>query len=86
MLYRKTEELLKSRQNTVPSLVHGDLWGGNWSMVCTDSGDVQPIVFDPSSSYSDPEFEFGIMRMFGNLVNLLVDFNVLLFRWMDKRI
>ncbi|EFP03824.1 hypothetical protein CRE_28751 [Caenorhabditis remanei] len=65
MLYRKTEELLKSRENTVPSLVHGDLWGGNWSMVCTDSGDTQPIVFDPSSSYSDPEFEFGIMKMFG---------------------
>ncbi|CAO4372076.1 unnamed protein product [Caenorhabditis nigoni] len=63
-LYRKTEKLLNCRQSIQPALVHGDLWGGNWSM-CLSGEDTEPIVFDPSSSYSDPEFEFGIMQMFG---------------------
>ncbi|CTQ86670.1 protein-ribulosamine 3-kinase [Caenorhabditis elegans] len=64
ILYTKTAKLLKCRENVLPSLVHGDLWGGNWSMTTAD-GAPEPIIFDPSSSYSDPEFEFGIMKMFG---------------------
>ena len=43
-----------------PSLVHGDLWSGNYMF--TTKG---PAIIDPAASYSDREFEFGIMKMFG---------------------
>ncbi|CAD6196736.1 unnamed protein product [Caenorhabditis auriculariae] len=59
-LVEKTAKLLKSRENVKPAVVHGDLWSGNWAQ--TDAG---PVIYDPSSSYSDPEFEQGIMNMFG---------------------
>ena len=35
-----------------PSLLHGDLWGGNWSAV-----DGQPVIFDPAVYYGDRETE-----------------------------
>lgn len=47
--------------NVQPSLLHGDLWNGNWS-VKTHGG---PVIFDPASYYGHHESEFGIMNMFG---------------------
>lgn len=43
-----------------PSLVHGDLWSGNWAGVGRD-----PVIYDPAAFYGHNEFEFGIMDMFG---------------------
>ncbi|HPR33457.1 MAG TPA: fructosamine kinase family protein, partial [Prolixibacteraceae bacterium] len=43
-----------------PSLIHGDLWSGNF--LYTRNG---PALIDPCVSYSDREFEMGIMTMFG---------------------
>ena len=47
-----------------PSLVHGDLWSGNHGRAKVD-GEVRDVVYDPSSSWSNKEFEWGIMKMFG---------------------
>ncbi|KXS17256.1 Ketosamine-3-kinase [Gonapodya prolifera JEL478] len=45
-----------------PSLVHGDLWSGNYG-VDKDTG--EPVLFDPASCYGHAESELGMMRMFG---------------------
>lgn len=49
-------------KNVRPAIIHGDLWSGNAG---TDEQSGQPIIFDPSSSYSHNEAELGIMKMFG---------------------
>lgn len=46
--------------DSIPSLVHGDLWMGNY--LYTNN---KPALIDPCVSYSDYEFEFGIMLLFG---------------------
>lgn len=43
-----------------PSLIHGDLWSGNYMM--TKRG---PALIDPACYYADREMEMGIMTMFG---------------------
>ncbi len=43
-----------------PSLIHGDLWSGNY--MYTSSG---PAIIDPATYYADREMEFSIMTMFG---------------------
>ncbi|MEM7345119.1 MAG: fructosamine kinase family protein [Chloroflexota bacterium] len=43
------------------SLLHGDLWGGNW--LVTDSGD--PALIDPAVYYGDREAELAFTEMFG---------------------
>ncbi|MDH3746828.1 MAG: fructosamine kinase family protein [Gammaproteobacteria bacterium] len=44
----------------VPSLLHGDLWGGNWA-----SADGGPIIFDPAVYYGDRESDLAMTRLFG---------------------
>jgi protein-ribulosamine 3-kinase len=44
-----------------PSLLHGDLWGGNWS--CDEEG--MPVVFDPAVYYGDREADIAMTRLFG---------------------
>lgn len=44
-----------------PSLVHGDLWGGNWA---TDE-EGQPVIFDPAVYYGDREVDVAMTRLFG---------------------
>ncbi|XP_012726503.2 ketosamine-3-kinase isoform X1 [Fundulus heteroclitus] len=44
----------------VPSLLHGDLWGGNVAE-CADG----PVIFDPASFYGHSEYELAIAGMFG---------------------
>ncbi len=43
-----------------PSLLHGDLWGGNWAA----SGG-QPVIFDPAVYYGDRESDIAMTRLFG---------------------
>lgn len=43
-----------------PSLLHGDLWGGN--VAESSEG---PVIFDPASFYGHAEYELGIAGMFG---------------------
>ncbi|NWR26257.1 KT3K kinase, partial [Emberiza fucata] len=44
----------------LPSLLHGDLWGGN---VAED--DSSPIVLDPASFYGHSEYDLAVAGMFG---------------------
>jgi fructosamine-3-kinase len=44
-----------------PSLLHGDLWGGNWLV---DSAG-QPVLIDPAVYYGDREAELAMCRLFG---------------------
>ena len=46
----------------VPSLLHGDLWGGNWSahaLTC------EPVVFDPAVHHGDREADLAFTHLFG---------------------
>jgi len=45
----------------VPSLLHGDLWGGNMAY----DGDGQPIIFDPAVYYGDREADLAMTELFG---------------------
>lgn len=47
--------------NPVASLLHGDLWGGNWM---TGKGG-NPYLIDPSVLYGDHEFELSFTELFG---------------------
>ena len=44
----------------VASLLHGDLWGGNWAC-CGGS----PVIFDPAVYYGDRETDLAMTRLFG---------------------
>ncbi|HEX4267848.1 MAG TPA: fructosamine kinase family protein [Steroidobacteraceae bacterium] len=43
------------------SLLHGDLWAGNW---LADEQD-EPIIFDPAVYYGDRETDLAMTRLFG---------------------
>jgi len=43
-----------------PSLLHGDLWGGNWG-----SCGGEPVIFDPAVYYGDRESDLAMTRLFG---------------------
>jgi len=51
--------LLLSHQ-TIPSLIHGDLWSGNYMYTATG-----PALIDPACYYADREMELGMMKLFG---------------------
>jgi len=44
-----------------PSLLHGDLWGGNYAY----ASDGAPIVFDPAPYYGDRETDLAMTELFG---------------------
>lgn len=52
-----------------PSLLHGDLWGGNY-MFLTDGS---PALFDPAPLYGDREFDLGITTVFGGFTQEFYD-------------
>lgn len=43
-----------------PSLLHGDLWGGNWA-----SSNREPVLFDPAVYYGDRETDLAMTKLFG---------------------
>jgi len=44
------------------SLLHGDLWSGNYS--ADKQG--QPVIYDPATYYGDHETDLAMMELFGN--------------------
>ena len=66
-LLRNGERLLADvdmffRDHTpAPSLLHGDLWSGNYSM---DSAG-NPVIFDPAVYYGDREADIAMTELFG---------------------
>ena len=51
-----------------PSLIHGDLWSGNY--LYTTSG---PALIDPASAWCDREMELALMRLFGGFSSLSME-------------
>ena len=45
-----------------PSLLHGDLWSGNWSF----TPDGLPVLFDPAVYLGDHEADLAMMELFGH--------------------
>ncbi len=50
-----------------PSLLHGDLWSGNF--LVDDSG--SPVIIDPAVYYGHREIDIGMMNLFGGFENEL---------------
>jgi protein-ribulosamine 3-kinase len=50
---------------TSPSLLHGDLWGGNYLI---DAGG-QPVLIDPAVYYGDREAEIAFTELFGGFTS-----------------
>jgi fructosamine-3-kinase len=66
-LQRKGERLLAeldiflAGHEPPPSLLHGDLWSGNYSF--TQAG--EPVIFDPAVYYGDREADIAMTELFG---------------------
>jgi protein-ribulosamine 3-kinase len=59
-LLRRLDEWLP--RDSIPSLIHGDLWSGN--VLHTARG---PALVDPGCAFADREMEFGITTLFGGM-------------------
>ena len=44
-----------------PSLIHGDLWGGNQA----ETANGEPVLFDPAAHYADREADLAMTELFG---------------------
>jgi fructosamine-3-kinase len=70
-LARRGGELLElmgaffASHRPVPSLLHGDLWGGN----CAADTSGAPVLFDPAVYYGDREADLAMTRLFGGFGN-----------------
>lgn len=53
--------VLFSGREVMPSMLHGDLWGGNVSAL----SDGTPVIFDPAFYYGDYEAELAMTKLFG---------------------
>jgi len=52
---------LLAGHDPAPSLLHGDLWGGNAAF----TGDGEPVIFDPAVYYGDREADLAMTELFG---------------------
>lgn len=65
--FEQEEKLLKKIPDLLadydpkPSLVHGDLWGGNAAI----SSAGEPVIFDPASYFGDREVDLAMTELFG---------------------
>lgn len=55
-------------ESSVPALIHGDLWSGNY--MHTIHG---PALIDPATSFSEREMEFGMITLFGGFSSRFFD-------------
>jgi fructosamine-3-kinase len=54
-------EALLGTHRPPASLLHGDLWGGNWFA----TADGEPAIFDPAVYYGDRETDVAMTQLFG---------------------
>ncbi|HEY6093479.1 MAG TPA: fructosamine kinase family protein [Gallionellaceae bacterium] len=59
-LMERLPELLADHR-PAPSLLHGDLWGGNHAYLA----DGCPVIFDPATYYGDREADLAMTELFG---------------------
>jgi fructosamine-3-kinase len=62
-------DVLLRGHHPVPSLLHGDLWGGNWA--ADEAG--RPVVFDPAVYFGDREADLAMTRLFGGFGRAFYD-------------
>jgi fructosamine-3-kinase len=62
-------DVLLRGHHPLPSLLHGDLWGGNWA--ADEAG--QPVVFDPAVYFGDREADLAMTRLFGGFGRAFYD-------------
>jgi fructosamine-3-kinase len=67
-LLDRLDEFLATDE-TVPSLIHGDLWSGNLHV----APDGRPSLIDPAAYYGHREAELGMMRLFGGFSDRVYD-------------
>ncbi len=67
-LLEEVEQLLGERE-TIPSLLHGDLWGGNWSSA--ENG--EPVIYDPALYHGDREADLAMTELFGGFSSHFYD-------------
>lgn len=66
-LQRRGEQLLLALDtlltghNPPPSLLHGDLWSGNYAVLTSG----EPVIFDPAVYYGDRETDLAMTELFG---------------------
>lgn len=58
-IYESLPELFRDYK-PIPSMVHGDLWGGNAAFV-----DGEPVIFDPALYFGDREVDLAMTELFG---------------------
>lgn len=58
-----------AQHESAPSLLHGDLWAGNYMFL----SDGKPALFDPSPLYGDREFDLGATTVFGGFTEDFYD-------------
>lgn len=56
----RLDRLLAAPQE-LPSLLHGDLWGGNWGADAQGA----PVIFDPAVYFGDRVADIAMTRLFG---------------------
>lgn len=62
-------ERLLSGSELATSLLHGDLWSGNY--LCDAEG--APVLIDPAVYFGNREAEFGMLRLFGSCPDRFYD-------------
>lgn len=73
--FRNAERLLDHLEmffagyDPVPSLLHGDLWGGNASAL----PDGTPVIFDPAVYFGDREADLAMTTLFGGFSTAFYD-------------
>ena len=74
-LEEKTERLMETlplffeQYKPKPSLLHGDLWSGNWGTI----NKATPVVFDPAIYYGDREADLAMTKLFGGFPQVFYD-------------
>ncbi|WP_079710552.1 fructosamine kinase family protein [Paraliobacillus ryukyuensis] len=71
---QRLEKLIDQLDNLLPaypkaSLLHGDLWGGNW----VTGANGKPYVIDPAVFYGDHLFELAFTEVFGGFSQAFYD-------------
>lgn len=67
VLYDSGQRLLQglgalfTQYNPPASLLHGDLWGGNYGYLANG----EPVIFDPAPYYGDRESDLAMTELFG---------------------
>jgi protein-ribulosamine 3-kinase len=62
-------QLVNIFPETRPSLLHGDLWGGNYFF----NNKHQPVLIDPAVYYGHPEMELSFTTLFGGFSEQFYD-------------